>query len=89
MSFSMTGAFAVASVEAVDSTPAAAATPPQKTVAAPPEPTAENPPYVVQLTDCQQAQQLNQQGEQVSEIAYKLDLTTTAVKSYLGINNTK
>jgi DNA-binding NarL/FixJ family response regulator len=80
MSLSITSAFSLASLAAAGGAPTAAAAPPAQTAA-------ESAPYVVKLTEAQQINQLNRQGDTVPQIADFLDLTVSAVNSYLGIAN--
>ena len=49
--------------------------------------TPKNPPFVIKLTDAEQAYQLNLQGQTVPQIADRLSLTAAVVRRYLGITN--
>jgi DNA-binding NarL/FixJ family response regulator len=59
----------------------------------PPTPQPQQPPPAnqhsdtVQLTEAQQVYQLYNQGQQVPQIAGTLNLSVTAVNSYLGLSN--
>jgi hypothetical protein len=55
--------------------------------APPAQPAAESAPYVVKLTEAEQAYQLSLQDQTVPQIADKLSVTVAAVNSYLGITN--
>jgi DNA-binding CsgD family transcriptional regulator len=56
-----------------------------KTAPPPAQTTANNPAYVVKLTQAQEVVQLSDQGQSVSQIAGSLSLTVPVVNSYLGI----
>ena len=79
MSISISSALSVASVAATNSTPEPAPQPA-------PQP-ANNPGDTVKLTEAQQVFNLYTQGQSVPEIATNLELTVSAVNSYLGLSS--
>jgi DNA-binding NarL/FixJ family response regulator len=80
MSLSISSALSTASVAAANSSSTSAA--PQRIQ----QPT-NNSAYTVQLTEAQQVYQLYNQGQQIPQIAGSLNLTVSAVNSYLGITS--
>jgi DNA-binding CsgD family transcriptional regulator len=62
--------------------PTAAAPPPAESKQAP-----ESAPYVIKLTEAEQAYQLSLQEQTVPQIANQLSITVAAVNSYLGISD--
>jgi hypothetical protein len=51
------------------------------------QPPAEDPPFVIKLTEAEQVYQLSLKDQTVPQIANQLSLTVTAVNNYLGVNN--
>jgi len=80
MSLPVTSSFALASYADVSAASKAPAAPPAQT-------TAEPAPYVVKLTEAEQAFQLSLQGQTVPQIAEQLNLTVDAVNKFLGISD--
>jgi DNA-binding NarL/FixJ family response regulator len=78
MSISITSSLATESLAAAKSSSTSAAAPPA-------QPTTNDSAYTVTLTEAQQAYNLYNQGQAVSQIASNLSLTVDAVNSYLGI----
>jgi DNA-binding NarL/FixJ family response regulator len=81
MSLSISSALATASVTAANpsSTSAAAVQNPQ--------PTTNDTPDTLRLSESQQVYQLYNQGQQIPQIAATLNLPVSAVNNYLGINS--
>jgi hypothetical protein len=80
MSLSIPSSFPTAS-------PSEASVPRTAVAASPAQPPAEDPPFVIKLTEAQQVYQLSLKDQTVPQIANQLSLTVAAVNNYLEINN--